>query len=169
MEDEKAMTDSPSLNIFNSPLETGVRSVVLLDAAYPRGFDLMQLTWLDHLVVHTADIDGPESLHPNIPQRNGELLVRRSLVEEGLTLMRRMHLIEAKFIADGIVFVAGDQAGPFVRLIRTEYGRTLKERANWLLEYLGSRGFEHLHEIINTKIGRWAIEFQSDTKPTSGS
>lgn len=163
------MTDSPSANLFNGSLETGVRSVVLLDTAYPRSFDLMQLTWLDHLVVHTADIDGPESLHPNIPQRNGELLVRRSLVEEGLTLMRRMHLIEAKFIADGIVYVASDQAGPFVRLIRTEYGRALKERACWLLDYLESRGFEHLHEVIITKIGRWAIEFQSDTKPTSGS
>lgn len=168
MESQKAMTDSRSLKLFNSPLETGVRSVVLLDTAYPRGFDLMQLTWLDHLVVHTADIDGPESLHPNIPQRNGELLVRRSLVEEGLALMRRMHLIEAKFTEDGIVYVACDQAGPFVRLIRTEYGRTLKERASWLLEYFGTRGFEHLHEVIITKIGRWAIEFQSDAKPASG-
>lgn len=69
-------------------------------------------------MVHTADIDGPESLHPNIPQRNGELLVRRALVEEGLALMRRMHMIEAKFTADGIVYVACDQAGPFVRLRR---------------------------------------------------
>jgi hypothetical protein len=162
------MTDGTSLNLFNSPLETGVRSVVLLDAAYPRAFDLTQLTWLDHLVVHTADVDGPESLHPNIPQRNGELLVRRSLVEEGLALMRRMHLIETRFTADGIVYIACDQAGPFVRLIRTQYGRTLKERACWLLEYLGEHGFEHLHEVIATKIGRWAIEFQSDAKPARG-
>jgi len=163
------MTDAMALKLFNSPLETGVRSVVLLDAAYPGGFDLTQLTWLDHLVVHTADIDGPESLHPNIPQRNGELLVRRSLVEEGLKLMRRMHLIEARFTESGIIYVACDQAAPFVRLIRTDYGRTLKERASWLLEYLGERGLEHLHEVIATKIGRWAIEFQSDAKPAGGS
>ncbi|HEX2886236.1 ABC-three component system middle component 2 [Vineibacter terrae] len=163
------MTDAVPLNLFNSPLETGVRSVVLLETAYPRGFDLTQLTWLDHLVVHTADIDGPESLHPNIPQRNGELLVRRSLVEEGLTLMRRMHLIEAKFTADGIIYIAGEQAAPFVGLIRTDYGRTLKERASWLLGYVGERGLEHLHEVIATKIGRWTIEFQSDAKPAGGS
>lgn len=162
------MTDGTSPSLFNSPLETGVRSVVLLDAAYPRSFDLTQLTWLDHLVVHTADIDGPESLHPNVPQRNGELLVRRSLVEEGLALMRRMHLIETKFTAEGIVYLACDQAGPFVRLIRTQYGRTLKERARWLLEYVEEHGFEHLHQVITTKIGRWAIEFQSDAKSASG-
>jgi len=82
------------LEVLSWHLETGVRSVILLDTAYPRSFDLMQLTWLDHLVVHTADIDGPKSLHPNIPQRNGELLVRRSLVEEGLTLMRRKGLLK---------------------------------------------------------------------------
>jgi len=151
--------------LFNSPLETGVRSVVLLNTAYPRGFDLTQLTWLDHLVVHTADIDGPESLHPNIPQRNGELLVRRSLVEEGLALMRRMHLIETQFTEGGILYVACDPATPFVKLIRSNYGRELKGRASWLIDYLTARGFDHLHEIVSTKIGRWAIEFRSDTGP----
>ena len=35
--------------------------VVVLDAAYPRSFDIAKLTWCDHLVVHTADIDGPSS------------------------------------------------------------------------------------------------------------
>jgi len=97
MEREKAMTDSVQQNLFNGALETGVRSVVILETAYPRTFDLTQLTWLDHLVVHTEDLDGPRSLHPNIPQRNGELLVRRSLVEQGLMLMQQLHMIETKF------------------------------------------------------------------------
>ena len=76
--------DPPNLPLFNSSLETGVRSAVILDATFPRAFDLSQLTWLDHLVVHTADIGGPDSLHPDIPQRTGELLVRRRLVEDRL-------------------------------------------------------------------------------------
>lgn len=162
------MTEGVQPDLFNGALETGVRSVVILETAYPRCFDLTQLTWLDHLVVHTADLEGPESLHPNVPQRNGELLVRRSLVEQGLTLMQRLHLIEVKFTPQGIVYVAGEQAAPFVRLIRSQYGRTLKERAKWLLAYFADRGSDHLHEVITQKIGRWAIEFQSDTKPASG-
>jgi hypothetical protein len=137
-------------------------SIALWKPAYPRGFDLTQLTWLDHLVVHTSDIEGPESLHPNIPQRNGELLVRRSLVEEGLALMRRMHLIETQFTDRGILYVACDQAAPFVNLIRSNYGRDLKSRAGWLIQYLTEHGFDHLHEIVSRKIGRWAIEFRSE-------
>ncbi|SHG93111.1 hypothetical protein SAMN05443248_3117 [Bradyrhizobium erythrophlei] len=164
----EGMTEAVQPDLFNGALETGVRSVVILETAHPRSFDLTQLTWLDHLVVHTADLDGPESLHPNVPQRNGELLVRRSLVEQGLALMQRLHLIEVKFTSEGIVYVACEQAAPFVRLIRSEYGRTLKQRAKWLLEYFADRGSDHLHEVITQKIGRWAIEFQSDTKPASG-
>ena len=51
--------------VFNTPFETGVRSVVVLTSAYPAELALDQLTALDHLVVHTGDlIDGPDSLHP---------------------------------------------------------------------------------------------------------
>lgn len=162
------MTSAAPLELFNSPLETGVRSVVILNTAYPRTFDLKELTWLDHLVVHTGDISGPESLHPNVPHRDGELLVRRSLVEQGVTLMRRLHMIEVKYGAKGIAYGALDQAGPFVKLIRTEYGRALKARAVWLISYLSNHGEEHLHELITQKIGRWAVEFQSGLKPGGG-
>lgn len=167
MEREKGMTDAVQLNLFNGALETGVRSVVILETAYPRTFDLTQLTWLDHLVVHTEDLEGPQSLHPNIPQRNGELLVRRSLVEQGLMLMQQLHMVETQFTPSGIVYVACEKASPFVQLIRSNYGRTLKERAKWLLDYFSERGADHLHEIITQKIGRWAIEFQSSAKPAS--
>lgn len=153
--------------LFNSPLEAGVRSVILLSTAYPRAFDLKELTWLDHLVVHTGDISGPESLHPNVPHRDGELLVRRKLVEQGIVLMRKLHMIEAKYGSTGIVYAALEQAGPFVSLIRTEYGRALKARAIWLIGYFTERGEEHMHSVITKKIGRWAIEFQNEMKSSS--
>jgi len=156
------MTVVPDL--FNSPLETGVRSVVLLNCAYPRAFDIKEMTWLDHLVVHTGDIAGPESLHPNVPHRDGELLVRRSLVEKGLALMQRLHMIEQKYNESGIVYAALDNSASFVTLLRSDYGRALKVRAKWLIDYLSERGDEHLHEVITQKIGRWSIEFQIDIK-----
>src|SRR3546814_3146779 len=96
------MKPSGGARLFNSALETGVRSALILDAARPRSFDLAHLTWLDHLVVHTADIGGPPSLHPDIPQRDGELLVRRRNVEAGLVLMRRLHMIVAHYSEAGI-------------------------------------------------------------------
>jgi len=121
--------------LFNSALETGVRAVVVLDAVFPRFFDLAHLTWFDHLVVHTLDIGGPSSLHPDIPQRTGELLVRRRLVEEGVNLMRRLHLIDAEISEKGVRYQAREEASAFVDLapfcVRTSTPRTCR-MARWL-------------------------------------
>src|SRR5260370_40511187 len=135
-EEVAASPDSRPVPLFNSALETGVRAVVVLDAVFPRAFDITHLTWCDHLVVHTKDIGVPTSLHPDIPQRTGELLVRRKLVEDGVNLMRRLHMIDADVDANGIQFRASEEASSFVEALRTNYAATLKKRAEWLAKYL---------------------------------
>jgi hypothetical protein len=148
--------------LFNSALETGVRAVVILDAVHPRAFDLAHLTWCDHLVVHTCDIGGPISLHPDIPQRTGELLVRRRLVEDGIKLMRRLHMIEADVSSEGIRFRASDDASAFVESLRSEYSSELKARAVWLALFLTRMSDADLAGLISARIGRWAVEFQGE-------
>jgi hypothetical protein len=155
----------PDPPLFNSALETGVRAVVVLDAAYPRAFDLAQLTWLDHLVVHTADIGGPESLHPDLPQRTGELLVRRRLVEDGLNLMRRLHLINSATTDNGIVYTATDEASALVESMRSSYARELRHRAQWLADYVNKTSADDLAKLVTNRIGRWAVEFQGEVGP----
>src|SRR3546814_9907681 len=118
------MKPSGGARLFNSALETGVRSALILDAARPRSFDLAHLTWLDHLVVHTADLGGPPSLHPDIPQRDGELLVRRRNVAAGLVLLRRLPRIVAHSSGAGIYFSSTVEAAV---LARSEAGRAGKE------------------------------------------
>jgi hypothetical protein len=156
------VTASPAdrpVALFNSALETGVRAVVILDAIHPRAFDLTHMTWCDHLVVHTGDIGGPASLHPDIPQRTGELLVRRKLVEDGVNLMRRLHMIDADVGANGIQFRASEEASSFVEALRTDYAATLKKRAEWLAKYLLEKSDADLTGLITDRIGRWAVEF----------
>lgn len=151
-----------SVPLFNSTLETGVRAVVILDALHPRGYDLAHLTWFDHLVVHTYDIGGPHSLHPDIPQRTGELLVRRRLVEDGIKFMRRLHMIESNVGTDGITYRASEDASAFVEALRTEYSTELKARAVWLASFIERASDSDLAKLISTRIGRWAVEFQGE-------
>ena len=151
-----------STPLFNSTLETGVRSVVILDALHPRAFDLAHLTWFDHLVVHTSDIGGPGSLHPDIPQRTGELLVRRRLVEDGIKLMRRLHMVEADVGKGGITYYASEDASAFVEALRSEYSTQLKACAVWLASFVGRTEDSDLAELISRRIGRWAVEFQGE-------
>ncbi|KPF64565.1 hypothetical protein IP79_04695 [Porphyrobacter sp. AAP60] len=159
---------SEPIGLFNSKLETGTRAVVLLDAAYPRALDLTRLTWFDHLVVHTGDAGGPSSLHPALPERTGELLVRRRLVEDSLTLMRRVHLVDAVVDEHGVAFRASDEAAPFVNLMRTEYAQTLKECAKWLIEHFADLSAEELARRVEHRLDRWSVEFSSESSQPGG-
>jgi hypothetical protein len=159
--------DAARTPLFNSAIETGMRALVILNAAFPRMFDLAQLTWFDHLVVHTADVGGPQSLHPDLPQRMGELLVRRRVVEEGVQLMRRLHMINAIADEKGIAYQASDGASALVDTMNTAYALELKSRAEWLAQKLEEFTGEQLAELIADKIGRWAVEFQGETGPES--
>src|ERR1700679_3233870 len=87
--------------IFNTPFETGLRSVVILTARFPERLSLHRLVVFDHLVVHTGDIHGPPSMHPRDRSRAAEILVRRGLVGSGLALMETRGLVARIPTVDG--------------------------------------------------------------------
>lgn len=150
---------------FNSTLETGIRALVVLEAFYPRHCDLMEMTWFDHLIVHTGDIDGqdvPESLHPDLPNRTGELLVRRQLVERSLRMMQQMHLVDVFETEAGIEFCASEEAPSYVELLQTPYSLALKERARWMADRFAQQESAEIRELIESRIGRWTTEFTTD-------
>jgi hypothetical protein len=148
--------------IFNTPFESGLRSVILLMSCYPERLGLRRLVVLDHLVVHTGDIDGPESLHPDESSRSAELLVRRGLVSAGLTLMGTRGLITRHATAEGFRFEAGQEAGSFVDLLSSSYTLALKMRADWLAENIVPLSNNEIDNLVRDRIDRWDSEFQAD-------
>ena len=148
--------------LFNSPLETGLRALVVLEAFYPRPCTVSELTWFDHLVVHTADVEGPDSLHPDLPSRGGELLVRRRLIDEGVHLLLSAGLVTLVDGTDGVLYVAGDEAPSFIELMETSYSVRLKSRAEWLADRFGALPEEDLRTIVHRRLGRWTLEFQGE-------
>lgn len=153
-------SSSPSL--FNSPLETGIRAMVFLNAAFPRAFDVTEIAWYDHLIVHTGDIGGPPSLHPDLPQRTGELLVRRRLVEQSLQVMRRLHFVEFVPNGDtGLLYRASEEAVGIIELLRSPYSVALRNRAEWLVSSVLTRSRQETEHLVADRIGRWEIEFFS--------
>src|SRR5260370_20026328 len=103
-EAQKAIVPPPEEGFiaFNNPLESALRSLVLLVEAHPSGCDLQKLVYFDYLLVHSADAGGPESLHPATPNRSGELLVRRGLLNAGLMLLLGRGLAQRQFGERGI-------------------------------------------------------------------
>lgn len=145
---------------FNSPLEAGIRSVTILDAAYPQAYDLQRLIACDYLLVHTAEIGGPDNLHPSVPMQSAELLVRRKLVEQALLLMMTRNLVERKITSEGIKYIAGENANTFLSSVSSQYLITLKERASWLVDEFGDYKDEEFKNVMRRFFDEWVEEFQ---------
>ena len=153
---------------FNSPFETGIRSVGILVAAYPRAFDLQRLVAFDHLVVHTGDIGGPKSLHPELPMRSAELLVRRGLIERGLLLMMSRGLVERVIDNAGISYRAGDFAATFLTSLSSSYLISLRERAEWIAENFADLREDEVKTLIGTFFDKWIEQFQAAQRSLAG-
>lgn len=151
-----------SSSFFNSKLETGIRALVILEAMYPQALDLTEMTWLDYFVVHTADIDEDKaigSLHPDLPNREGELLVRRKLIQESLNLIQRLHLIDVKHSDNGIQYLANDDSPSVLNLLQAPYTIELRNRAKWLANRFSAMSPLEIRNYVEEKIGRWTAEF----------
>lgn len=159
-----ALSGSDFPGLFNSPLEAGIRAVVLLEYLRPETLDLSELVLFDHVVVHTADLGGPPSLHPEVPGRKGELLVRRRLIEASLQLMQRCHLVDQESAEEGIVYRASEEAAAYVELLETEYSVQMKACARWLAGQVKTHSKVQFKRLARERIGNWTVAFQ--TGPT---
>jgi hypothetical protein len=163
---EKIMAPATApLTPFNSPLETGVRALILLAEAYPETLDLQRILEFDYLMVHSGDVGGPPSLHPALPLRSGELLVRRQLIERGLLLMMSRGLIERLASDAGLSYQADDAAGPFLDALSAEYLKELKLRASWVIATFGHMSDTDIRKALSAVYDQWTREFQLYERP----
>jgi hypothetical protein len=153
-------TERRRTRVFNTPFETGLRSVVILTAAYPDSLSLNRLVVFDHLVVHTEDVGGPESMHPKDRSRAAEILVRRGLVQSGLSLMQTRGLVKRLVTPHGFRYRAGEESGSFVDMLSSEYTVALKDRANWLIKAIQPMSDDDLAKLVQSRIDVWEPEFQ---------
>src|SRR6202522_2448298 len=154
-----------SVQTFNSPIETGVRALILLAESYPAHLDLQRILEFDYILVHTGDVDGPPSIHPALPLRSGELLVRRQLVERGLMLMISRGLVRRHATANGFSYQAEDDAGPFLDSLTAEYLDELKDRAGWVVDRFKDMSDHDIRVILTRVFDQWSREFQVPEQP----
>jgi hypothetical protein len=146
---------------FNSPLECGLRVLFMLDAAEGKAADLQRLVFYDYLLVHSGDVlDGPSSLHPSVPFRGAELLIKRDLLQAGLNQMFSRQLVAKTFDVSGILYRATPLTTAFVGLLKTEYAHSLRSRSAWVALRFGEMGDKDLSTFMTANIGEWGAEFE---------
>jgi len=155
-----------SVLTFNTPIETGVRALILLAEAYPQGLDLQRILEYDYMMVHTGDFEnGPPSIHPALPLRSGELLVRRELIDRGLMLMISRALVTRQATAQGFIFLANDDAGPFLDSLTAEYIHDLRNRAAWVVGRFENTNDHDIRVFLSQIYDQWSREFQIPEQP----
>ncbi len=151
---------------FNTPLENGLRLLFILNGVTPRWCDLQRLLFYDYLLIHSGDVeDGVPSIHPPLPYRTGEWLVRRKLVREGLQLMFAKELVAQQFNQNGIVFGATELTAPFLDLFESSYASALRSSAEWLERTFASMADAELLTFMGANLGEWGAEFAEEPFP----
>lgn len=147
---------------FNSAIECGLRSLVILERAFPCDYDLQRLVFYDYLLVHSGDAGGPDSIHPATPHRSGETLVKRKILELGLLMMMSRKLVVREYDKTGIVYSASDNAAPFLDNLASQYVKILKERAIWVIEVFDEYTDRQLEKFFQENLDRWGGEFEKE-------
>ena len=159
-------TDTPKqlVSPFNGPVEIGLRALCVLTTAFPTTYSLQRLVVFDYFLVHSDDIEGgPDGLHPQTPHRGGEILVRRCVLQEGLTLYESRGLIERIYRDGGISFAATDKSADFLDTLSTDYLKALRQRADWVVDSFGLLDDVGLDLMVRERIGMWGAEFAMES------
>jgi hypothetical protein len=145
---------------FNGPIESGLRLLVLLECAFPIEYDMQRLVFYDYLLVHSQDANGPQSIHPPTPNRSGEVLVKRHILEQGILLMISRQLIKKNFTSVGIMYQATENATPFLDSLSSKYAELLKDRAKWVIKEFNGFSDIQLEQFFYQNLDRWGGEFE---------
>src|ERR1043166_2071261 len=165
MSEDSETLELASPRVFNSTFEAGIRAVFLLASMYPETLDIEDLVALDHLVVHSEDVGGPNSLHPATETHATEMLVRRELIQNGLLLMQTRSLIDRVADETGMSYRAGEEARNFVSYLTSGYFRDLNRAANFVISLRKQLGKSEFEAVVEEQLERWAIQFQGIENP----
>lgn len=135
---------------FNNSVESGIRLLAILNQSYPRSIDIAKILYYDYMLVHSSDFDEEvSSLHPSIPYRRGELLVRKPIIQKGLELLISRGLIEIVYSPEGLQYRASEYSAPFVESLSTPYSLQLIDRAEWIKKNYIDFNISQLHNLLD--------------------
>jgi len=126
-------------NLFNSPIEIGMRVLLILAQLHPDKLDLDNLAFFDYVITYSEDFDGPENLHPPVPNRLAELAMRREKMQKGLKLLISKEFIEPHLSKLGNHYKITMRGSQFLSCLSSPYYKKLWERAHWI-----SDSYHHL-------------------------
>lgn len=146
------------IKLFNNEIEMGLRILIILERVYPKSFDVEMINYFDYFSLHTKDIGGEESLHPELPNRFGELSVKRKLIHNSLKLLIAKGLVKIKYTDQGIEYFASEDVSPFLHNLTEEYTINLSSKVEWVSNKFKDFTYDDIKTFVLENQSKWGSE-----------
>lgn len=146
------------IKVFNNEIEIGLRILVILEYIYPKSFDIEMINYYDYFILHTKDIGGNESLHADVPNRFGELAVKRDLIRSSLSLLMIKDLVEIYYTDNGIEYKATESTAAFLDTLNEEYTMHLHNNIKWVCSRFKDYTYKEIKIYVDENKGKWGNE-----------
>lgn len=122
-------------DLLNSDVEVSLRILMLVDSDFGQeSMDIDEILYLDYLVIHMNDFDSSlVSIHPSMPNKEQEVLVRRASIQKAILLLISRDLIAVKYTDDGIKYASNSFTNIFTNYFESEYAKEIKESVQVLI------------------------------------
>jgi hypothetical protein len=157
------MNENIEIKVFNSPLEISLRVLLTLALIGNKGLSIERLVVYDYLILNSGDVEGgPASLHPALPNRSSQLLIKRELIKKSLRILSSKELISVKYSKKGILYSPSKLSVPFMNYFESEYFLELKSRIEWVIENFSSKTEKSIDKYISSNLTKWGSEFVNE-------
>lgn len=153
-----------NINVFNTPIEIGLRALIILNELSQESIDLNRLVIYDYLVTHSSDFNKEvNSLHPPSPHRSGELIIKRKVMQEGINLMYSRDLIDIEYTKDGIYYKANQLSSYFINYLDSAYALNLMKCSRVVIQKFNQYSDKELNSFVKINIPKWGSEFTKES------
>jgi hypothetical protein len=151
------------IQIFNSPIEVGIRVLVLLDRSTNTRHSLQRLCIYDYILLHAGDIDlSQNNIHPLHPYRSSEYPIKHQIIKNAIYLLITRRLINVFVDKYGITYGCNVRTKWFLDFLESEYIKKLKRTAEWIDAKFSESTDEELSILMKQKITKWGDEFNQE-------
>ncbi|MET1249168.1 ABC-three component system middle component 2 [Sporolactobacillus sp. STCC-11] len=153
-----------NINVYNTPLEIGLRVLIILNELTEETIDLNRLVIYDYFINHSSDFDKTsKSLRPSIPQRFGELILKRKVIQEGIYLMYSRELLDIHYTLNGIYFKSNQLTKEFLKYFDSTYALELSRISKIVIGNFKNYSDDELNLYVNNNLSKWGTEFTKES------
>ena len=146
------------IKVFNNEIEMGLRILVILKCIYPKSLDVEMINYYDYFSLHTNDVGGEKSLHADVPNRSGELYVKRGLIQESLNMLMLKGLVKQKYTKNGIEYIASEEVAPLIDNLNSSYTADLIKSTIWVCNRFKGMSNKEIRSFVLKNKNKWGSE-----------